>query len=49
MRACKLIYGHPDALARPVDHEKIQVGNRTMQVTAAIMRACIQHGVACGL
>jgi hypothetical protein len=49
LRTCKYIYGHPEAMARSHDLAKIKAGNRTMRVSAALLRACVLHGVRCGL
>ena len=49
LRTLQHILGHPEALERPADREKIRSGNSTMRASAAIIRTCIAHGVACGL
>ena len=49
LRTLQHILGHPEALARPADRQKIMLGNSTMRASAAISRCCLAHGVACGL
>ena len=44
-----LIWGHPDALERPVDAAKIKLGNDTMKATAFLIRQCIAREIPCVL
>jgi hypothetical protein len=49
LRSLQHLFGHPDALARPHDHAKIIQGNRTMQATASVLRACLRSNAPCVL
>ncbi len=49
MRSLQHLFGHPDALARPHDQTKIVQGNKTMQATASLLRACLRANVPCAL
>jgi hypothetical protein len=49
LRSPDHILGHPHALMRPVDAQKIAVGNKTMRASARILRCAIKHGLSCAL
>merc|ERR1712194_394084 len=43
LRSAASPWGHPAALARSLDREKIELGNRTAKFTLKIIRAAIKH------
>ena len=49
LRSLQFPYGVPEALDRPLDKMKIEVGNKTMRVSVQLLRTCVQRGVPCAL
>jgi len=49
LRTVECIWGVPEALARPKDAAKIEVGNRTMRMSARLLAAAIRRGIPCAI